>query len=94
MSGARWLCRDPQGAEEVPGGTGGALQQGPGCGEGDALPGAALEKFGVPFVLRAKVAVPGRDRTEQQLALGRKVCKESTEHRLPGVSEGKFMHRL
>lgn len=25
---------------------------------------------------------------------GMKVCKESTEHRLPVVSKGKFMHRL
>jgi hypothetical protein len=27
-------------------------------------------------------------------AHGLKVCKESTEHRLPIESKGKFMHRL
>lgn len=73
---------------------------GTGLRRGRCPPGSRVRGVRGLLVLHPKVPVPGKgwDQrqgwTEQQLALGRKVCKESTEHRLPGVSEGKFMHRL
>lgn len=72
------------------------LQWALGCGDGDSPPGAGFGVFGVPLccVPRCLCQEQGWGWTQQQPAPGRKVCKESTEHRLPGVSEGKFMHRL
>lgn len=69
---------------------------------GDALAAAQFGAFGAPPGSRSPLPPPvpgpaweqGWGWAERFPAPGRKVCKESTAHRLPGVSEGKFMHRL
>ena len=70
-----------------------AQEPGSGCwGAPQAARAPPLPHPGAPVLGRGWEQ--GRGRTERYPAPGRKVCKESTEHRLPGVSEGKFMHRL
>lgn len=55
-------------------------------------PGAGLRHSGSPQVGGPPHRVPSEGGSRDGAAW--KVCKESTEHRLAGVSEGKFMHRL